>query len=79
MNECEAMTLLATALNDLGVKPGPIRTIWLTQDGFVVGQRFERGPIRAVWLFNENQMKFYDQDHKLLKVIALTANMSKAA
>jgi hypothetical protein len=73
------MTLLTGALEQLGVDQGPIRTICLTRDGYVIGHRFECDPIRAVWFFDENEVKIFDQDGQLLKVLELTTNMGKAA
>ena len=79
MIECEATTLLSAALKELGVDEGPICAIGLTRDGYVVGHRFECGPIRAVWFFDENEVKMFDQDGQLLRVLELTTNMGKAA
>jgi hypothetical protein len=79
MIEREAMTLLAAALKELGVDEGPIRAIGLTREGYVIGHRFECGPIRAMWFFDENEVKIFDQDGQLLKILELTTNMGKAA
>jgi hypothetical protein len=79
MSQTEAIELLATALKEFGIDQAPIRTDWLTGGGFVVGRRFECGPIKAVWFFDENEMKFYDEDGKLLRVSGRTTTTAKAA
>ena len=78
MNESEAHELLAATIEELGIEEAPISEVWLIQDGYVVGCRFECGPILAVWLFDENEVKIFDQDGKLLKVSAQMAT-GKAA
>jgi hypothetical protein len=79
MINSEAIGLLTTTLKELGIDQTLIHTAWLIRDGFVVGRRFECGPIKAVWFFDENEVKIFDTDGKLLKVCALTTALDKAA
>jgi hypothetical protein len=78
MIESEAKELLTAALKELGIDEATIHAVWLTRDGYVIGRRFECGPACAVWLFDENEVKVYDQDGKLLKIDALDAKGTAA-
>lgn len=47
-------------------------TNW-TRPGFFHGRRFDFASVRAVWFVEEEQVKFYRSDRKLLKVLRLDA------
>ena len=40
----------------------------LIRDGIYCGHRFSAGNLSAVWFFEENEVKIYNQDRKLLRV-----------
>ena len=79
MNDDEPTELLAATLEELGIDQAPIYATWLIQGGFVVGRRFDCGDIKAVWLFDECELKVWDQDGKPQKVSAQATTMKKAA
>ena len=41
----------------------------LIRDGFFCGRRFIAERLEAVWFFEENEIKFYDQDGAVLSVV----------
>ncbi len=43
----------------------------LIRDGIYCGHRFSAGNLSAVWFFEENEVKIYDEDRKLLRVESL--------
>ena len=43
----------------------------LVRDGVYCGHRFSCDDFSAVWFFEENQIKVYDHDRKLLRVETL--------
>ncbi len=56
----------------------------LIRDGFFCGRRFVSDGLEAVWFIEENEVKFYDRDGKVVQVVhpvspASHSDMSKAA
>jgi len=43
----------------------------LIRDGAYCGHRFSAGNLSAVWFFEENEVKIYDDQRKLLRVDSL--------
>lgn len=46
----------------------------LIRDGQYCGHRFACDEYNAVWFFEENEVKVFDNDHKLLRVESLAAD-----
>ena len=51
----------------------------LIRDGYFCGRRFEMDGLCAVWFVEENQLKIYDRDGKLLRANALESVQRRAA
>jgi hypothetical protein len=43
----------------------------LTLAGYYVGREFQFAGVRAVWIASQGQIKFYDDDGEVLRVVAL--------
>ena len=72
---------IAAALSELGVPPSPSRsTSYLVQDGYCTGQRFLFDGIEAIWMIAENVVRFYDENGRMLKSVAVgSVEQDKAA
>ena len=46
----------------------PLREAVLIRDGHYCGHRFSRGELSAVWFFEEDQIKIYGRDRKLVQI-----------
>lgn len=56
-------TIINDKFRQMGVSDGTVATeSMLMQDGFFCGRRFLCEHLQAVWFFEDNQIRFYDQD-----------------
>jgi hypothetical protein len=60
----DTFTELGSATDD------PPREALLIRDGTYCGHRFKRGSLEAVWFVEENQVKFYGTDGRVVKVVS---------
>lgn len=49
----------------------PAKTTALIHDTFCIGRRFRFGDVQAIWLTKENEIRFFDENENLLKVVAI--------
>jgi len=57
--------------DDEGTTGIPFQETVLIRDGYYCGHRFSTERHKAVWFLEENQVKFFDADGKLLRVAQL--------
>ncbi len=57
----------------------PLREVALIRDGQYCGHRFTSRELTAVWFFEEDQVKIYGSDHRLLQVETTTVETQRRA
>lgn len=62
---------LTTIFNELDPTDDEFCETVMIRDGQYCGHRFSRGDYSAVWFFEENEVKIYDADRKLIRVETL--------
>jgi hypothetical protein len=50
------------------------RETLLIRDGFFCGRRFESDGLQAVWFTEENEVKFFDRNGAILRVVGLASD-----
>ena len=64
--------LVRRTLEELGwADAAPTGESLLTLAGYYVGREFRFASVRAVWTASQGQIKFYDGDGEVLRVVAL--------
>ncbi len=64
--------LVRRSLQDLGLADAqPTGETLLTLAGYYVGREFKFTGVRAVWTASQENIKFYDDDGEVLRVMAL--------
>jgi hypothetical protein len=64
--------LVSRTLEELGLADAaPNGESLLTLAGYYVGREFKFAGVRAVWTASQGQIKFYDDDGEVLRVVAL--------
>ena len=64
--------LVRRTLQELGLAiSAPIGESQLTLAGYYVGREFRFAGVRAVWMASQGQIKLYDDDGKVLRVMDL--------
>jgi hypothetical protein len=65
---------IASGLECIGMPDLPCRhTTFLIRDGHGIGRRFVFEGIQAVWLMEENAVRFYDEEGRMLKRLEVGA------
>jgi hypothetical protein len=73
--------LVHRTVQDLGLEASqPLGESLLTLAGYYVGREFRFVSVRAVWTASQGQIKFYDDQGQLLRVLdVVQANDKRAA
>jgi len=72
--------LVSQAFAEVGLaEPAEMRETILIRDGYYCGRRFETEAAAAVWFMEENQVKVYQADGKVVCVLELGAATVRAA
>ena len=76
----DIFNVVAATLAELGL-PAPTDVIqtMLMKDRYFVGWKCRYDGGHSIWLANDNAMKFYAEDGKLLKTVTLEAEKGAAA
>jgi hypothetical protein len=72
--------LVHRTVRDLGLLAvQPLGESLLTLAGYYVGREFRFDGVRAVWIASQGQIKFYDDDGQLLRVLDVGQAQDKRA
>ena len=73
-------TIVLQVLGELGFRqPEPLGQTLLLRGGHLVGRRFRFAGIEALWFADEGQIKFRDDQGKLLRVLEIGDRWNKMA
>jgi hypothetical protein len=72
--------LVRRTLHDMGLADAdPIGESLLTLAGYYVGREFKFTGVRAVWMASQEQVKFYGDDGRVLRVVEVGEPQKEAA
>ncbi len=63
--------VIETAVELGATNPESARTTMITRGGFCIGRRYRFDRVVAIWLLDDGVVRFYGEDHDLLKTLPI--------